>query len=332
MKKDQASSAVNATPTTNETTTGETATPTTNETTIGAAATPMTNDNASGAKLQQPQTSAQVAEEKPKRPSEEHPLEGGYAVLNEHAPGAVQQSPLVGQLPEAVRDSSSRSFFPPDNATNEQLDADLDAALVGLVYRTADADHYLDRVVIPACHRMIQRFKMPGVAAKNRPRGMPTVQDYFWSVHHLSYNTVRSWFHRQGQRIVTERVFEQEKPKRLTERDKASLALVKVIREGGDIGEAANEVAEALSDSSLPTPDLDHHPKEELPVLTLRLVGEVEAFFREPNVPSMPEPLKGVVANLNAVLKTFVIKKGQRSGKTSAEVEHPPRPHHKNVA
>jgi hypothetical protein len=49
--------------------------------------------------------------------------------------------------------------------------------------------------LIPLCDEIIRRFKMPGVAAKDRPNGQPTVDAYFKSIG-LNYNTVRSWFYR----------------------------------------------------------------------------------------------------------------------------------------
>jgi hypothetical protein len=42
----------------------------------------------------------------------------------------------------------------------------------------------------------ISRYKMQGVAAKDRPNGKPTVAAYFRSIK-LNYSTVRSWIHRK---------------------------------------------------------------------------------------------------------------------------------------
>lgn len=47
--------------------------------------------------------------------------------------------------------------------------------------------------LIPLCEEIIKRYKLPGVAAKDRPNRQPTVDAYFKSIG-LNYNTVRSWF------------------------------------------------------------------------------------------------------------------------------------------
>lgn len=50
--------------------------------------------------------------------------------------------------------------------------------------------------LIPFCEEIIKRYKMPGVAAKDRPNKQPTVDSYFRSIG-LNYNTVRTWFFRE---------------------------------------------------------------------------------------------------------------------------------------
>jgi hypothetical protein len=51
-------------------------------------------------------------------------------------------------------------------------------------------------VLLPYCEEIIRRYKMQGVAAKDRPDGKPTVDAYFKSIS-LNYNNVRSWIHRK---------------------------------------------------------------------------------------------------------------------------------------
>lgn len=51
-------------------------------------------------------------------------------------------------------------------------------------------------VLLPYCEEIIRRYKMQGVAAKDRPNGKPTVDAYFKSIG-LNYNNVRSWIHRK---------------------------------------------------------------------------------------------------------------------------------------
>ena len=58
------------------------------------------------------------------------------------------------------------------------------------------AQSYAKDVLIPYCEEIIKRYKMQGVAAKDRPNNQPTVERYFKSVG-LNYNTVRSWIHRK---------------------------------------------------------------------------------------------------------------------------------------
>jgi hypothetical protein len=55
---------------------------------------------------------------------------------------------------------------------------------------------YATDVLVPYCEEIIARYKMPGVGAKDRPNGKPTVKAYFRSIN-LNYNTVRSWIHRK---------------------------------------------------------------------------------------------------------------------------------------
>src|SRR6266496_2124594 len=63
------------------------------------------------------------------------------------------------------------------------------------------AEAYAVAVLLPYCEEVIERYRMPGVGAKGRPNGKPTVEAYFRSIN-LNYNTVRSWLHRK--RLSTE--------------------------------------------------------------------------------------------------------------------------------
>jgi hypothetical protein len=58
------------------------------------------------------------------------------------------------------------------------------------------AERYAVDVLLPYCEEIIERYKMQGVAAKNRPNEKPTVESYFKSIK-LNYSTVRSWIHRK---------------------------------------------------------------------------------------------------------------------------------------
>ncbi len=58
------------------------------------------------------------------------------------------------------------------------------------------AEKYAIDVLLPYCEEIIRRYKMQGVAAKDRPNEKPTVDAYFKSIG-LNYNSVRSWIHRK---------------------------------------------------------------------------------------------------------------------------------------
>jgi hypothetical protein len=73
--------------------------------------------------------------------------------------------------------------------------------------RCVETQDYAVHMLLPACIEVIARYKMQGVAAKDRPNGKPTVEAYFRSIK-LNYNTVRSWIHRK--RLSTE-MFDPEK-------------------------------------------------------------------------------------------------------------------------
>jgi len=115
------------------------------------------------------------------------------------------------------------------------------------------AEAYAVDVLLPYCEEIIARHKMPGVGAKDRPNGKPTVKAYFRSIN-LNYNTVRSWIHRK--RLTTE-MFDVEgttstnkggKVPHLTHLEAELLGtasaghdLVKAFKQGGNVDEAIKE-------------------------------------------------------------------------------------------
>jgi hypothetical protein len=94
---------------------------------------------------------------------------------------ASQQKVTVAQLPAL---------------NNSQLHAQTQKARDEFFDKCVGAQSYAKDVLIPHCEEIIKRYKMQGVAAKNRPNGKPTVESYFKSIN-LNYNTVRSWIHRK---------------------------------------------------------------------------------------------------------------------------------------
>lgn len=72
------------------------------------------------------------------------------------------------------------------------------------------AETYAVDVLLPYCEEIIARYRMPGVGAKNRPNGKPTVEAYFRSIK-LNYSTVRSWIHRKNKKLTITEIFEPEK-------------------------------------------------------------------------------------------------------------------------
>lgn len=83
------------------------------------------------------------------------------------------------------------SALPPDQLHQETL-----KARETLFQKCVGAERYAVDVLVPYCEEIIERYKMQGVAAKNRPNGKPTVESYFKSIN-LNYSTVRSWIHRK---------------------------------------------------------------------------------------------------------------------------------------
>jgi hypothetical protein len=124
------------------------------------------------------------------------------------------------------------------------------------------AEAYTVDVLLPYCEEIIARYRMPGVAAKDRPNGKPTVEAYFRSIN-LNYNTVRSWIHRK--RLSTEMFV----PEKTTSHNKDGMVphlsqlelkllgtasaghdLVKAFKQGGNVDEAIKEFEEHA-----PTPE-----------------------------------------------------------------------------
>jgi hypothetical protein len=118
------------------------------------------------------------------------------------------------------------------------------------------AEKYAINVLLPYCEEIIRRYKMQGVAAKDRPNGKPTVDAYFRSIN-LNYNTVRSWIYRK--RLSTE-MFQSRKSKswnkagresHLTQLESKLLGtaaaghdLIKAIKNGGNVEAAIKDFEE----------------------------------------------------------------------------------------
>ena len=97
--------------------------------------------------------------------------------------------------------------------TNEQLHQETLEARNKLFDRCVETHNYIADVLVPRCKAIIARYKMQGVAAKDRPNGMPTVEAYFKSIG-LNYNNVRSWIRRK--RLKTE-MFQSKAQKKCAE-------------------------------------------------------------------------------------------------------------------
>jgi hypothetical protein len=124
------------------------------------------------------------------------------------------------------------------------------------------AETYAVDVLLPYCEEIIARYRMPGVAAKDRPNGKPTVEAYFRGIK-MNYSTVRSWIHRK--RMSTE-MFDPDKTASHNENGKvphltelearligtasAGDNLVKAFQQGGNVDEAIKEFTEHA-----PTPE-----------------------------------------------------------------------------
>ena len=104
-------------------------------------------------------------------------------VIARNASVAMQQK--TGQT------AAKHSALPTDHLHQETL-----KARETLFQMCVGAERYTVDVLLPYCEEIIRRYKMQGVAAKNRPNGKPTVESYFQSIK-LPYSTVRSWIHRK---------------------------------------------------------------------------------------------------------------------------------------
>jgi len=140
--------------------------------------------------------------------------------------------------------------------TNQQLHIEMLEVRNDFFNRCVETQAYGIATLLPACEEIIARYKMPGVGAKDRPDGKPTVEAYFRSIN-LNYNTVRSWLHRK--RLSTD-MFNRDKTTstnpdgkvpHLTELEAKLLGtasaghdLVKAITHGGNLDEAIKEFEE----------------------------------------------------------------------------------------
>jgi hypothetical protein len=140
--------------------------------------------------------------------------------------------------------------------TNKQLHTKMLEIRSDFFNRCVETQTYGVDILLPACEEIITRFRMPGMKAKNRPNGKPTVEAYFRSIK-LNYNTVRSWIHRK--RLSTE-MFDLEKTAsnnkdgkvphltqleaRLIGGVSAAHDLVKAIKQRGNVDEAIKEFEE----------------------------------------------------------------------------------------
>jgi hypothetical protein len=149
--------------------------------------------------------------------------------------------------------------------TNKQLHTEMLEIRGSFFNRCAEAQTYGINALLPACEEIIARYKMPGVGAKGRPNGRPTVEAYFKSIK-LNYNTVRSWIRRKTLTLSTEMFDPTETTSnnkdgkvphlpRLVAQFLGSMSaghdLVKAIRHGGNVDEAMKDFEEYA-----PTPQL----------------------------------------------------------------------------
>ena len=95
-----------------------------------------------------------------------------------------------------MQQKSKQTVGKPSALTTDQLHQETLKARETLFQKCIGAERYAVDVLLPLCEEIIKRYKMQGVAAKNRPNGKPTVDAYFKSIG-LNYNNVRSWIHRK---------------------------------------------------------------------------------------------------------------------------------------
>jgi len=146
--------------------------------------------------------------------------------------------------------------------TPNQLHLEMLDARNTFFQKCVGAEKYAIDVLLPYCEEIIRRYKMQGVAEKDRPNGKPTVDAYFKSIN-LNYNTVRSWIYRKK---LSAEMFRSKKSKswnrcgktpHLTQLEAKLLGtasaghdLVKAIRNGGNVDAAIKDFEEHA-----PTPD-----------------------------------------------------------------------------
>lgn len=188
--------------------------------------------------------------------------------------------------------------------TNTELHEEMLVARNMLFEKCLDTQRYAADVLVPACEAIIARYKMQGVAAKDRPNSKPTVEAYFNSIG-LNYNTVRSWIHRK--RLQTEMFQPQEpstgksgkdKVRHLTELEARLLGtasaghdLVKALEQGGNVEAAAKEF-------------LDHAPTPE----------RIEEYIERP-VSEAAHKLKGLASQkLARALSAEIARLVEESG------------------
>jgi len=97
----------------------------------------------------------------------------------------------VASQQKSQQTSNKYASLPPNQLHLETLDAR------DKFFKKCDgAEKYAIGVLLPYCEEIIRRYKMQGVAARNRLNSKPTVEAYFRSIG-LNYNTVRSWISRK---------------------------------------------------------------------------------------------------------------------------------------
>jgi len=96
----------------------------------------------------------------------------------------------------AMQQKSGQTVGKHSALPTDQLHQEMLKARDTFLQKCVGAESYAVDVLLPYCEEIIERYKMQGVAAKNRPNGKPTVESYFKSIT-LNYSTVRSWIHRK---------------------------------------------------------------------------------------------------------------------------------------
>lgn len=103
----------------------------------------------------------------------------------------IARNASVAMQQKTAQTVGKHSALPTDQLHQEML-----KARDTFLQKCVGAESYAVDVLLPYCEEIIERYKMQGVAAKNRPNGKPTVESYFKSIK-LNYSTVRSWIHRK---------------------------------------------------------------------------------------------------------------------------------------